>query len=381
MSLLNPDPSNPEAKLTDAELEMLNGPSEDGLRQSDRDAADAIAAERDDEALAEDDEQDGDSHEGQELQASDEAGQQDGKQGSEQAAEVPASWVSPEVLKYAETYGLNEYDVKAFTSQKDLEDFASRLDKYASKLIAPLAEDQQATETPAAQAASVATPAPALIPDRPGFKNGKVDLDYFKEQYGADDPIMAVVESHSLLQEQLGKTVEDFNRVEEGNQAIIAHLQRQEQQNQFNAFHNALDSIDSEFFGKAFGKDGKPVMLSDESLQRRGKVLNSAVQAIYPIVKKQHDMGLIDQMPSYNEILHRAAKAEFNKELTELDGKRKAEKLRKQSSKIRHVANTARGARPNAATRDTDPKSALMNNPKLIELWDRLEQEGSVGRG
>jgi hypothetical protein len=385
MSRLEPNPD--AVSLTDEQLAILNGDTRDTSVYPQADLADANLA--DDQGAApsvestEPQDVEATTDGGQELQDGNVQGEQDGKQvesESSQATQADA-WISQEILSYASTYGLNEDDLRAFGSHAELERVTRSLDKYAKKLFAPAnteqqppSQGQQAAYLPPQEPGPQGSQAAAApVQDRPGFKNGQIDLDYFKENYESDDPVLAVVEHANLVQQRLGDVANE-------NQAIIDYLTKQEQTNQANAFHATVDAYNPEFFGKQFDDHGQPVTNMDvEYVKRRTEILSHAVNTIMPMVNRQIQLGQIDRMPTYPEVIHRAARAVYGADLDRLESKKRAEALKAQSLKKRPVANGSNGYRPRIVPeRVTDPRTELLNDPELRDMWSAMKKEGVV---
>jgi hypothetical protein len=383
MSRLEPDPD--AVSLTDAQLALLNGETRDTAVYPQADLADANLADDQDAAPSvepiEPQASEATTNGGQELQDGDVQGEQDGQQVEPEGSQATQAdaWISQEILSYAGTYGLNEEDVRAFGSHAELEKVTRSLDKYAKRLFAPVedqlpSQGQQAAHLPPQEPGPQGSQAAAApVPDRPGFKNGQIDIDYFKENYEADDPVLAVVEHANLVQQRLGDVANE-------NKAIIDYLTKQEQTNQANAFHATVDAYNPEFFGKQFDDHGQPITNMDaEHLKRRTEILSHAVNTIMPMVNRQIQLGQIDRMPTYPEVIHRAARAVYGADLDRLESQKKAEALKAQSLKKRPVANGSNGYRPRIVPeRATDPRTELLNDPELRDMWSTMKKEGVV---
>jgi hypothetical protein len=314
---------------------------------------------------------------GQELQEQAD-GKPDGQQIDAETSKVTVEkpWATQTVRDVAASYGISEEEFESFGSLEQLESFQNKLDQHIAQWArvsqSPDVGQQPQNNQQAAvqQQQQPPTPAAAPVTNREGFKDGKIDIDYFKKNYDADDPILAVVEhANAMEQTMLQQT--------QLSQEIVKRLAEQEQHNQTAMFHSAVDAYNPDFFGRAFDKTtGQPGALGAETTKRRDQLLEYTLNYVLPSLEMRRNNGLLKTVPGLPEVIHQAARALFGKEMDALHSQRKQSAMKAQAAKKRSVGTAAPGLRPGIAPRNGRQMSdfeKLNSNPDLLRQWDEVK--------
>lgn len=312
-------------------------------------------------------------------------------------------WIDDDVLEIASGYGLDENSLRQLAGREQFEQLLPVLDQQAAAYFSQAAgqhgqpqygqpqfgnqpvqqqpfnafgfpqtqqPNQQQSQDPAQQQSA---PTPAA--DKPGYKDGVLDVEFYREQYkqkGFDEDTvealtgnLQIVRDQQLamkaFNDQLGGLKENFERQQQ-------YIAQQEQQKQSNDFHDACDALDPKFFGQSV-KNGRAVTLGKVESDRRVKVAEIIEGYLIPqLAQQQRAQGLQPQIPSYPALVRRARQIVFGR----------SDALQKQTARRRPVGGGS-GSRSmptrRSATPNNEPITAqsqveeLLNNPELTEAF------------
>jgi hypothetical protein len=189
-------------------------------------------------------------------------------------SEKPAeeSWVKPEHLELAASYDLSEADLKAFGSHDEFKRFAHLSDRQTAALIEKArraaaeraAQQQQKPTKPDAATQAIENAAVSA-------KLAKIDLEKLKKD-GYDEEALAhfakineVIESREKDQQRIEAAEQLTVQLKQSMQEQERRAREQEQERRVNSFHDTVDSLGEEIFGKSVGPDGRALELPKEA--------------------------------------------------------------------------------------------------------------------
>lgn len=251
----------------------------------------------------------------------------------------------------ADSYGLTAEQLADFGSVDEFKRAARLFDAQATRLAAAGRPTEEVAEEPAA------TPKP---PAAEKAKPITLDPEQYRKQ-GYDQDTINLVEHARQMQEQLQASNEKVERHEAAYREI-------EQRRAMDAFHTAVDGLDSDRFGRSRDDGGRFVALSKEHDAARRKIYDAAIEI--------QNLGL--NVPE-NVLLQRAEMLVFGDDIRAKE-RGKVKKEVADQSKLRRSAGS-RPVRPRVAApvagvgSETEQAREIANIPEVAEMWNRLETE------
>ena len=304
-----------------------------------------------------------------ETSEADETAEGVSKEASPEEAEDPETWIDNEAIQTAESYGLEAGDLEGFDSLEEFNRATRLLAKQASN-FAIQSDPQQEREEPAESPDP--TPAEAKEElDHPAFdKDGNVDPEWFeKEEY--DEATVMLARSFRKTQDKLNQSQQDQNLMWE-------HVAIEEQNRQINAFHDTMDKLDPEFYGKSLDEDGNPIeRLPEEHGERRQKTLVSYQALVDSMTAMQKANGKQVKLPSEEALRVQAHEIAHPERTRKVKSIQQVAKLRKQSNKRRRVGSSNGAQRSNRVAMSAEQIVAddLINDPELIAAYRGYQEE------
>lgn len=301
------------------------------------------------------------------------------------------SWIDQDILDMAGSYGLNEDGLRQFGSREEFERIIPILDAQASQYIAqvsPIAPQvpanplqpflpQPVQQQPTQQQPIAPEPQAQVPADKPGTKDGVIDVEFYTKLYKdkgfEDDTVEVMTQQLEMIRaEQLAnKELRGmFAQQQESFQMQQAYLLKQEQDRAVEEFHDACDQINPRFFGMSM-KDGRKAVIRDIELQRRRQVGAAIEGFIIPqILQQQQAAGQTPKIPSYKSLVARAQKIVFGREqaLREQSSRRRPTGSGASRANLRRATNTHRDA--NQPITAESQIAELSNNPELMDAWN-----------
>lgn len=270
-----------------------------------------------------------------------------------------ASWVTPEHLEMAASYGLNEDDLADFKTEADFRRVGRLYDRglLGSAASRPRQGQpqpgKQATETPDGQPAST-----LQLPSEAELREAGYDEEYIK-----------IVESHRSLQNEL-LSVKTYMAEQRRASAVREHTQRLER------FHDAVDELDVERFGRTVNDNGEVVPLDEQHNTARERLYNAADSMLREIVGRARQANVQPRVPPLGVLLRRAEQVVFAKEIREREKTEYQRRVAEQSKRRRPAPGSARRLDPKLATHDkVDEVSAIANHPAIVDWWNKTQDE------
>jgi len=282
----------------------------------------------------------------------------------ETAHEEPAqTWLNDEYFAMADSYGLTLEDVQEMSGPEEL----MRMGKVLRQI--PVAQQQDAL----AAGADTAEEEEEKEEGHPGFADGKINPKWFEDE-GYDE--VTVMIAKQLLQTQEG--LSDFRST---SAPVMEGYAMEQQAKEINAFHDSLDKLDGEFFGKSIDEDGSPItQLEPVSSGRRQKMLEAVSYVASDLADRQRSQGRTPQLPGYDKLAEMAYPLAFPEESEKGHRAGREEKLVKQSSKRRRAGGTNGATSSNRVARSDGPWDAsyLINDPDLTKKWNSYGETNGV---
>ena len=217
------------------------------------------------------------------------------------------SWMDDDGVRFtAERMGFASEDLANFDSARSFYAAArivhDRVARTAQALRGSQPSPPQEGESKGAPGESPAKSPPAEL--KPLNPDGTLNPDYFlaAEQRGEDpygEDTLAIVQTLRQLHETVGALQKEWA---ESQKAYEEQLQIAQE----NAFHDALDEFDPEFFGQSLDAKGMPVNLPDEQASRR-EAMREAILTLRELEEKRASAsGQGYRPPSWDEIRNKA---------------------------------------------------------------------------
>ena len=297
------------------------------------------------------------------------------------AAEPPKPWFSDADKELAASYGFGDDDLKDFADQREFNRVARLLDK---QLLASVQREQpephkQNGHEQAAPTSSTADAKPAKQ------KFTKLDLDKLKE-VGHDPETIEqfkrlndLVDHAENLEQQRAQEQARVEQLEQNFTQFQQLMWQAEQQRRANAFHDAIDNLGDERFGRAFGTDGKPTAITKEQDEARRKLYETVETLKAGLAARGQ------QIPAESLLLRRAKQVAFAEDIAkEAVAKRNQEiaaqsKLRRPVQQARNNAGQFASKKPLVAMNQHERISAVAADPDLQSLYHNfVEANGAT---
>lgn len=279
-------------------------------------------------------------------------------EGEAGATDASSGWVDDSVREYATSYGLNDDDLKQFSSFEDLERFGTLIDRRLA----------EAAETNKEEAGDPE-------PEKPQGLLDQLELldrsEFEKANYGDNE--LALVDRLNRVIETVQKIAPAIERQQE------AQLQEQQKVVE-DAFHRTLDDLDPVFFGRYF--DGEKVNkdLAQPFQSNRQQVREVMERLEAGIIADAKRLGQEPKIPPIHTLAHRAAKIAAGIDTPEpgADGISKKE-VAKQSRRRRPVGTGGtKGGRSRSTSSkgnsEDDEVQALVNNPEIARFYRQAQK-------
>lgn len=272
---------------------------------------------------------------------------------TEETPEAPTetSWIEGRDRHYAAALGLTAEELAEFESRAELERFGKML----------IARQSHATPSPEPKQEAKA---PEYI-DQPILDDGTLNVEWFRK-HDYDEGQIALAQANL----DQSKKFAEFQQQFESLQQISAEQQRERD---LNDFHDSLDRLDGEWFGKTLNDRGEPVQISATLGERRQAVFAQLDVASESLTRK------LGHPPTMSQRVQLAAQLAWGSELAEV-ASRRSEAARK--GQITKIANQARKVRPVSApakiikSKPADPEStdAILNDPEMQAMLSKIAE-------
>lgn len=288
----------------------------------------------------------------------------------------PADWVSDDLRELGASYGLTPEKMRS--GFRDAGHFLQQARDYDRGQ----AEKRRQSAGRSSEVQSGAGKSGTDTSAEPADKTNEIPLDpeWYREQ-GYDDATLALVARLKAQQDAL----DQINPFLQGMQ------QRQEQefiQREEQEYHDALDRMSADRYGRVKDESGNVVQLPEFSLENRRRVYQEAKQFEQAIIDRARAEGRAPQLPSKDVLLRRAELFLFGDQIErELTEKVAREKDAEQEQRLKDAAAQAKRRRPVAGTTkpkrkakteplsEVDEIARIANSPELVKFWKEAQDE------
>jgi hypothetical protein len=281
---------------------------------------------------------------------------------AEASEDAGPEWIDDDVREFANSYGIEDDELKSFESATDFQRACRLLDRTMTRTLAAAKKDETDTEEKGPEPKEEAAAE-------------EEDLSLDPSAYeGYDDETIRVVKAAKKLQEEnksirdelanMSKQVrEEFDRIHRDRQEALHAME-------LSRFHDSLDKMDENLFG-----GDKP--LTEEADARRKAVWD----AYQMIVKAQGNVTT--NRPSMEVLVKRAAMLAHGDEMIEAERKRIVQDINRQSRGARKAPGRTKVVAnpPTKEEAETIHEAAqrIANSPEIVSVFDKYTDEnGSV---
>jgi hypothetical protein len=278
---------------------------------------------------------------------------------------TPQTWLNDDYFALADSYGLSMDDVKSMAGPEELHRMGKVLEGRTDHAPAENVPEEAAEATQREDE-----------PDVPGFKDGKIDPEWFEEE-DYDDTTVMIAKQLRSTQDNLDKTQESLSQYKSNSDVILENYAREQQAREINAFHDSLDKLNPEFYGNTIDEDGNPVtQLPAEFADRRQKMLEAVTELATGISDSYRSRGEAPRLPGYDDLSEMAQEKIFPEIKKKAGSAKRAEQLKRQSVKRRRAGSSNGRAVSNRVPRSNSPfdSSELENDPELTKLWNSFAE-------
>ena len=267
------------------------------------------------------------------------------------AAPVKEDWADDAVKELAESYGIDEEELKEFSSHAEFKRATRHIDR---NLLVP------AKQVP--------------VPEVPVEE--EIDLDPKKYvDAGYDDETVRLVKVAKRLQDELKQMKPAVGQFQALHNAAI-------QQGFNNAFHDTVDAMDETLYGRSVDKDGNQVTFKSDSTSNanRQKLWEAAAIIEDGIKSRAAQAGQQPRIPSLPVLLKRAEAMAFGEEIVKRDRDALTKRVQAQSSQRRPSSGggkpSAKGGKPKEDTESIDSEvNRIMSDPKWQKAVKQITGE------
>lgn len=261
------------------------------------------------------------------------------------------SWVLDRDRRYAATLGLTEDALADFGSRDELEKFG-RLMSLAQK-PEPKAEPEPQPES-------------AEYVDKPFLPNGDINVEWYRK-HDYDEGQIALAEAKAKDAKKLAEISQQF-------ESLQGYLAEQHRDRDLNDFHDALDNLDGEFFGKTIA-EGKAVVISEQLGRRRSDVFAQLDVAAESLARR------LGHPPSMAQKVELAAQLAYGNELKAAAEKRSAAAKKGHLSRVAAQARKVRPVGSQAPAQGTHTprvtSKEVLADPQMKALLAQIKEENA----
>lgn len=309
--------------------------------------------------------------------------------GTEAAAATsePKPWFGDDEKELARSYGFGDDDLKDFADAKEFNRVTRLLDKQLlASVQPPPAYEPPPAPTPHKQnghAATAHAPAPTSSgAEKPKFS--KIDLAKLKEA-GYDDETLGYLANQNALVEHLEALQTEREQEKTQIQALAEYVQQSEQrwqqvenQRRANVFHDHVDHLGDDRFGKVFDANGKMQPLTAEQDSARRKLW----ETVDTLKAGMAARGL--EIPAESLLLRRARQVAFADDIAKAERAKLQKEITEQSKRRRPVqqARSAAGQfignKPLNRMHQSERIAAIAADPELQAKYAQYQEANGV---
>ena len=266
------------------------------------------------------------------------------------------SWITDEIRNVAASYGMGDEHLGNLGSELAFRQAAQVIDGTFANAAQNPGFAEQPNDEPAADPAADPTDSPDPLSD--DFDQKIATL----REAGYEDDVLDILKSEHSSSEYLKNELAQI-QVRHEEEAMANHAID---------FHDLVDKMDPELFGISF-KDGDFQDLTQDQDDNRRKLwtgMDTIAAGIYQTAARD---GVQPQVPEDNVLAERAKMMLFSGQVQSQERKKISRQVQQQSKRRRPVGSASRNE-PVAANPDQQ-SAEIANHPKLVEFWNKAQQE------
>lgn len=262
------------------------------------------------------------------------------------------SWITDEIRNVASSYGMGDDHLNNLGSELAFRQAAQVIDgTFANAAQDPDFGKQTKKEIPEDPEDSGDLPASDFDAKIEGLRES-----------GYEDEVLDILRGEHSANEYLKNELAEI-QVRHEEEAMANHAID---------FHDLVDKMDPDLFGVSF-QDGEYQELSQDQDDNRRKLwtgMDTIAAGIYQTAARD---GVQPQVPEDNVLAERAKMMLFSEQVQSQERKKISRQVQQQSKRRRPVGSASRNE-PVAAAPDQQ-STEIANHPKLVEFWNKAQQE------
>lgn len=296
--------------------------------------------------------------------------------GSSSFSNKPASWLKSEHRELAASYGIPDAELNQFASEAEFQ----RAARIITRQFATAGQPKQ-PETPVAPPATPTGEKPATQ-TAAQRKLERLNLEKLKAE-GYDQSALDlfakqndVIEYAEQQEQYLQQMRQEFTQFQQ-QAAQVEHSRR------IDSFHDVVDSLNDNLFGKSAGPDGQAVQLPEREDKNRERLWKACNVIVSGIQKTAQERGEQPQIPPPRVLVQQAIDYAFAEDIR-ADARRKVQQDIAEQSKRRRPVAASRAPNGTHAKTKEEPKTQnemakeVAERPDIVSWWNKTQQANGV---
>lgn len=289
--------------------------------------------------------------------------------------EKSASWLKSEHRELAASYGIPDAELNQFSNEEEFQRAARIITrqfatagqpKQAESQVAPAAP---AGEKPATQAAAQRKLERLNLEKLKAEGYDQAALDLFAKQND-------VIDYAEQQDQNLQQMREEFVQFQQ-QAAQVEHARR------IDSFHDVVDSLNDNLFGKSAASDGQAVQLPEREDKNRERLWKACNEIVAGIQKTAQERGERPQIPPPRVLVKQAINYAFADDLRAEARKQVQNDVTEQSKRRRPVAASRAPNGTYAKTKEeprtlTEMAKEVAERPDIVSFWNKTQQANGV---
>lgn len=323
-------------------------------------------------------------------------GEQSGGDSNSDDGDSLPEWADDRVRDYAASYGISDEELADFGSFEQLQRVGTMLDRRFTSAVQGDQGSLESKQTSSQQDVSgegegkQVTGSAGQESQEPGQTSGLLDrlkpLDrkrYEEAKYG---------DAELDLVDQLNATIEVMRQFMPSLQQQTERQLAQQQAELEREFHQSLDELAPEVYGKAVDGDKVAGRLNPVFEENRRAVRDAMMLLQRGIIRDAEQRGVQPEIPSVRALAMRAAKIVENQSgsqpRTQASSQAKTQQAVDQSRRRRPVGTGGRSrgtvaastgsSSKNSGSSETDDVKQILSSPAISQFWKQTQRENGV---
>lgn len=290
--------------------------------------------------------------------------------GGKEAASPSDNWRTEEIRELAASLGWDDEKLNEFETYDQFIEAAVKHDNELKDLSEKVARESERQ----------APPPPPKRPEKQAETQATTDLDQIEldpEKYraaGYDEETVNIVRYTKALHDEL-------KRLRPAVDEMVRAYEEAKHQSYLNHFHDLLDTMDEERYGRSVDSNGRPVKLPPEKNENRRKIYDTAHTLLNGIIAKG---AKPEELPPLSTLVKRAELVVFGNEILQKERENFKQRVERQARYRRPLPSRPvvnhEGRRPERLRGQgmaglAEIVKDIANHPDVVKLWERLQEE------